>query len=189
MPGTETRTIPQRLEEAMPLLVAAAGCAALAVALRLSNNAAALGRMELWGLFVALTIVAGAGAIVSMLVRDSDVGAESPVTEPETGPRDSAEGSNSRSAFPMPAAPVGPSASPVELQDSSRTPLPDTLWAESASDMEFDAVGEPEAAPVARTSRRPSAPVTEPAEAIAEIDDLWTDLERLRRNGRRHAPA
>jgi hypothetical protein len=186
--GTPSRTIAQRLEEAMPLLVTAVGCAALAVALHLSNDSAALGRLELWGLFVALAIVAGAGAVGSMLIRDSDAEPDAAPDEPEDRSVDPEEGSD----LARSPAPVVSPVRATEVRDPTGVLPGDTLWMESPADMEFGAIGEPAVAPTASVgpgSGRAPVAIIQPAEAIAEIDDLWTDLERLRHDGRRRAPA
>jgi hypothetical protein len=189
--GERSRRRVERLEEAMPLLIAAVGCSAITVALRISTATATVGRMEIWGLFAALAVIAGMGAAASMLVDESDE-TDSTVERP----------------VPLSASPPATAARPVRRPALASTvpvrpdpiaPRPNVepygapIWAELESEAGGSFEGDADLPAVAaRPPARRGAPIPEgvnPSEAIAEIDGLWSDLERLRRGDLRRSLA
>jgi hypothetical protein len=176
-----------RADDAMPLIIASVGCAALAVATHLSATPVAIGRLEVWGLFVALAIIAGVGAFVSFLIDDLDELSARPSSVPEavTSEPTGRVRPLPRRVSKSPALRSRVAGASVRRSEPSAAPP----WLESEADVGHAfSVDQAETVPAPNRSlgREPrSTSATSPAEAIAEIDGLWTDLEHLRRPGPR----
>jgi len=171
----------------MPLIFASVACTAIAVTLRLSSKPAVVGSMEIWGLFAALAVIAAIGATVSVSIDEPDA--------PDQG-RSSDEPA-AIAAAPLPSRPgrrsIPASEVPATSPPSVERPRPRSstlpIWVETSEDVGIQ--DSPEAfaplrydPPRSRLGRRPPVEPrvgeTSPTEAIAEIDGLWRDLERLR---------
>ena len=114
---------------------------------------AAAGRLEVWGLFLALGVVACVGACVSIALNETS-GEPRFVAEREETSR-----ARRRSTRLDAGAPKEPPVTAPEPSDPLETEL--GTEAEIAGD-----------------------PPWSPEEALAEIDRLWSDLERLRKSPR-----
>jgi len=151
------RSLGARVEGAAPLIVAGLACLVLGISLR-SSAALADGRLQVWGLFIALGVVAWVGAGVSAALGGPERSDEA-LTEPK-------ERRRARR----------PSDRPT---NAARDDLVD-LDSEVAD--EPNPEGEPtDIAPEPRGANDRAVDDWTPAEAIAEIDELQADLERLRR--------
>jgi hypothetical protein len=171
----------------MPLLITAVGCTAIAVALRLSATTVVVGRMEIWGLFVALAIIAGIGAAASMLVDDPAMAAYSTLATPRSGAVPVTASARPRARPERPTVAAGPLRRPEPSGGVAQTSA--AIWAElepeSGSSVEPDNDLPPVSPRRSSGSMAPRPGEVSPAEAIAEIDGLWSDLERLRHTHRR----
>ena len=150
-----------------------------------------IGSLAVWGLFLALALIAAVGAVVSILSEEPTepglVIGPVPVPAPERWAAPAV-------GFAIPRQGAAVNRSPPRVRPPvarpARSAPPD--WLEREEDRETSlsmTTTEPYAPIRASTKRRPAATAeTSPSEAIAEIDRLWWDLERLRRVGRRALP-
>jgi hypothetical protein len=188
---TGPRTVGERLDDAAPLLIATGACAVVALALRSSPTRIAAGAIEIWILFAALGVIAAVGAFLSLVLDEL----------PDDAPSNAAPSRPSRGVEPGRVPTPVPVRQPVRMPrvpPAPGSPLPRSfraapVWLETDGDRERSQSMPPSETYEAVESepRRRRAPATEtaPSEAIAEIDRLWWDLERLRHRGRRGVPA
>ena len=179
-------TLRERLDDAGPLIFVAAICLLLAVTLYWSDAGAGVGRLAVWVLFAALCLVAGVASVISYAISRPE-SEEEVVTAPKRRRSESREESpravrRRRPASaevpttPLPARRPPPANLPTPAPAPPAPVLPrasvEDLWKEFPADHE-----QPSTIP-------PPPPPRGTDATILEIDRLWSDLERLRRQPR-----
>ncbi|MCI4340569.1 MAG: hypothetical protein L3K06_02165 [Thermoplasmata archaeon] len=179
------------MDDAAPLLMASGACFVVTVALRMSPSPVLIGSLPIWGLFAALSVISAIGAALCLLLEELEWGEVSPSTAVRAEPSPTDRPVIAPTPRPPPPSPLAFAAS-GRSRPRARTRSVAPPWLEAAEDREISlsmATSEMYESEVPDVRRR-RAPATEasPAEAIAEIDRLWWDLERLRHTGRRGLP-
>ena len=185
----ETRTIGDRLEDALPLIVAAVAFGAIGLILRWYSPTTSGGRLEVWTLFVGLAIISGVGATVSFLLDDDDV----PEEDQKVPPRATRDRASAPLFAERLAARSG--SAPARVPRPSPRPLAEMPFADETlagpSPLGSPPLGEEEERwlrprpeherPLWDETEEPTSDPVPPSQALDEIDRLWRDLERLRR--------
>jgi len=196
--GSRTvRTSLQRIGDAGPLLGISVVCLIVGLDFRASGGPVLGGRLAVWGLFVALGIIAGVGGGISYAIPESGSaairrrGARAKVTDEARRDTVLAESARrSHSNWGPRGSPAG--SDPFLAADPSTFPLdalsPEAIWNESPDRDDPS------------TARGPDVEEGEPASApqvppgalgpamMHELDDLLDELDRMRVGRRRTTP-